>query len=288
LANCRLGPDFLGVGPEKTGTSWITDQLAAHPDVWTHPAGEVRYFSEDEVFRQGRWLSRFRAAGGWRTKHHRHYAMMVAKRIVMHPARLAGRDGQLRRDLTYLFGRHDDDWYLRQFPADAAKLRGEISPQYFFLPEDKVAAMARLLPGCRIMISLRDPVSWVWSFARMVMQNGGFGRYGSLEDFTAARFAGKSFAASLTAWRTHFGAENVKVLLYDDLCDQPWAYYTGICGFLGIAPDPARQALVSQRVNAGQDRPLDPQQVEVIRRLARPDMAALAKLGVAVPDYWLA
>ena len=27
------GPDFIGVGPEKTGTSWIHRQLSAHPDV---------------------------------------------------------------------------------------------------------------------------------------------------------------------------------------------------------------------------------------------------------------
>lgn len=121
----------------------------------------------------------------------------------------------------------------------------------------------------------------------MVMKNGGFGRFGTLENFAAARFEGKSFAGSLTRWRSHFGADQVQVLFYDDLCDDPWAYYTGICGFLGIAPDPARKALVSQRVNAGQDRPVDPDYAEVIRRVARPQMEALADLGLALPASWL-
>lgn len=177
---------------------------------------------------------------------------------------------------------------LDQFPADNRLLRGEISPQYFFLPEEKIAGIARLAPGCRIMISLRDPVSWVWSFARMVMQNDGFGRFGTLENFVAARFGRKSFAGALTNWRRHFGADRVKVLIYDDLCEQPWDYYTGICEFLEIMPDPSRKSVVSQRVNAGQDRKLDPEQAEIIRRAARADMQALAALGVAVPAYWMA
>jgi hypothetical protein len=287
LSKNRRGPDFLGVGPEKTGTSWITDQLSAHDDVWTHPAGEVRYFSEDEAFRQARLLGRFGAWAGWQARHYRHYALRVAKGLVTRPSRIAAGRGQLQRDLSYLFGRHHDDWYLDQFPADGARLRGEISPQYFFLPEAQVERIARLLPECRIIISLRDPVSWVWSFARMVMKLGAFGVYGTLENFVAARFEDKSFAASLATWRKHFGDDRVKVLIYDDLCNEPWSYYTEICAFLGIEPDPSRKAAVSQKVNAGKDQPLDPDHVALIRRAARADMAALAALGVAVPSYWL-
>lgn len=284
----RRGPDFLGVGPEKTGTTWINDQLAAHPQVWTHPAGEMCYFWEDWDSPGQTALRRFRDVGGWRHKHYRHYALRVAKRIVTRPSHLFGADGRLGRDLSYLFGRHDDEWYLGQFPAGQARLTGEISPQYFFLPDDQIAHIARLLPQCRIMVSLRDPVDWVWSFARMVMKNGEFGRYGTIENFVAHRFDANSFSGSIERWQKHFGTDRVKVLIYDTLRDDPWAYYTEICGFLGIEPDPARRALVSQRVNPGQSAPIEPEHAALIRRATHDDMVALQALGVAVPPDWFA
>jgi len=37
-------PSFIGVGPEKTGTTWIYSQLKDHLDVYLTPAKERRYF----------------------------------------------------------------------------------------------------------------------------------------------------------------------------------------------------------------------------------------------------
>ena len=43
-ADPEAGPDFIGVGPEKTGTTWIHSRLRRHPDVWVPPIKELRYF----------------------------------------------------------------------------------------------------------------------------------------------------------------------------------------------------------------------------------------------------
>ncbi len=39
-------PDFLCVGAQKGGTSWLYQQLASHPDFWMPPIKEVRYFDK--------------------------------------------------------------------------------------------------------------------------------------------------------------------------------------------------------------------------------------------------
>ena len=37
-------PDFLCVGSQKGGTSWLYGQLACHPDFWMPPVKELHYF----------------------------------------------------------------------------------------------------------------------------------------------------------------------------------------------------------------------------------------------------
>src|SRR5438132_13721254 len=39
-------PDFLCVGAQKAGTSWLYRQLERHPDFWMPPVKELHYFDE--------------------------------------------------------------------------------------------------------------------------------------------------------------------------------------------------------------------------------------------------
>jgi hypothetical protein len=286
LLSIPRGPDFLGVGPEKTGTSWMYEQLAAHPDVWMHPVGELRYFWEDAHHPREPFYRRFADDAQWHHSQYRTYARRVAKLALRSPGSLFQRGGQLRRDLSYLFAVHDDDWYVRQFPQDPQRIRGEVSPQYFFLPEVQIERISRLLPECRILISLREPVSWIWSFVRMLEKNGTFARFGSLEAFVLSRFDGRSFAGSVAAWQRHFG-ERASISFYDDLCRDPWGYYVAMCERLGIEPDPARQGLATQKINSGRERPIDPRHAAFIRRIVRPDLEKLEDMGIALPPGWL-
>jgi len=43
-STCDAQPDFLCVGAQKGGTSWLYQQLAAHPDFWMAPLKELHYF----------------------------------------------------------------------------------------------------------------------------------------------------------------------------------------------------------------------------------------------------
>jgi hypothetical protein len=41
-----LYPNFLGIGAQKAGTTWLHHNLQAHPDVWMPRVKEVHYFDE--------------------------------------------------------------------------------------------------------------------------------------------------------------------------------------------------------------------------------------------------
>jgi hypothetical protein len=43
----RRGPDFIGIGPGKAGTTWIWQQLRDHPQVFVPAEKELHYFDEE-------------------------------------------------------------------------------------------------------------------------------------------------------------------------------------------------------------------------------------------------
>jgi hypothetical protein len=44
------GPDFIGVGPGKTGTSWIHNHLRTHPNVIFRLSESFAIFGKTRIF----------------------------------------------------------------------------------------------------------------------------------------------------------------------------------------------------------------------------------------------
>ena len=112
--NGRL-PDFIAVGPARTGTTWLHGVLFQRVSL---PKGtkETRYF--DSFYDKG------------------------------------------------------IDWYRAYFsdcPADRPV--GEVAPTYFQKPEVR-ERIARDVPGCRIICTLRDPVARAYSLYRVFVREG--------------------------------------------------------------------------------------------------------------------
>ena len=52
-------PDFLGIGAQKAGTTWLSHNLQLHPEVWMPPVKELHYFDE-KIRRRTNLVSRLR------------------------------------------------------------------------------------------------------------------------------------------------------------------------------------------------------------------------------------
>lgn len=61
-------PNFLLIGAQKCGTTWLARMLAEHPDVFTSATKELHYFSHRETYARGpEWYrSQFAGASGQR------------------------------------------------------------------------------------------------------------------------------------------------------------------------------------------------------------------------------
>jgi hypothetical protein len=148
------------------------------------------------------------------------------------------------KETDYFGGNYDlgPQWYLAHFRhGPAGRPVGEICPTYFDSPlaRDRIA---RDIPRCRIVCTLRDPVERMHSHYRLLRHEGLAGRAVTFEQ-ALARHRGwngpgnllesSHYATHLRGWLLAFGAGNVLTLIHDDLEAEPQGYLDRVCAFIG-------------------------------------------------------
>jgi hypothetical protein len=225
------GPDFLGIGSPRCGTTTLYERLRTHPEVWLPPVKELHYWDVErgpDRPTHGRWgRVRFGISRARRSRTRHDLAFMV----------------------RFATGRRSDDWYERLFPADSSVCRGEITPSYCELDDDRVAAVHRRLPDVKLILMLRDPIERTWSGAakRLARQEG---RHLSeiseaeLRDYfdSAPVRRRADYVAILDRWRSVFDPAALHVGFLEQMNEEPDVFATGVAGHLGIDPEPLRRA----------------------------------------------
>ncbi len=287
---------FYGIGAAKSGTSWLHDYYAGHP--------ECHIRSLKELF----WFCRTPGADDAHARDFRRHLV----RAVSLPA---GPDSGARamdraRRARALFewfdyldrpGATDADYRayvtLRMDRRPGARMCADITPKYAFLDERGFERMARQAKVPRFVFLMRDPVDRLWSHCRMLSkvaekrQN----RLIPPETFARAFLRGDAkrsgeagaygdYAGTLSRLIRAVGRDAVHVGFHETLTEAP--QIRALNRFLGlshVAPDAAR------RVNAGREGALDPALRGALGSKLAPQYDYVAGLtGVTVPDRWRA
>ena len=251
-------PDFICIGAQKAGTSWLYEVLNEHPDIWLSPIKELHFF--DRVGRTSGFVQRnelivakrLRWAEGWRRKGLRGYYTLL-KQIVFgrynrHDRPEARHEKQAYT--TYLrtlasFGAPTEAWYSHVFswPVPEGTLKGEITPGYLELDEAKVSYARKLLGEKKILLIVRSPLDRELSQIRMYHQaaekTGTQPRtsqeWMAFYDAMVTRFARGSYSEGIPRWQRHFGADNIKIMPFGDIRDNPKSMIAAVETFLGIS-----------------------------------------------------
>jgi hypothetical protein len=153
------GPDFLGIGAQKAGTTWLHANLRNHPDLWLPPIKELHYFDEIHDVSVRAWS---------RPQRQRKSREILNWYIESVPAS----EWDLRFIATVseiAVGELDDEWYRKIFRLAAlTQICGEVCPDYLLLPDAGIAHLCRVAPDARVIVCLRDPIERNWSHARMM------------------------------------------------------------------------------------------------------------------------
>jgi hypothetical protein len=121
----------------------------------------------------------------------------------------------------------------------SGRINGDISPMHCLLTREDVATVRELLPDCKLVLVLRDPVSRAWSHLKHMQRH----REGSFADgesdfFKAAHcpyaIIHGDYLGTLNRWLSAFPRSSVLVRFFEDIRRRPADLLREILDHLGV------------------------------------------------------
>jgi len=244
LNNNLAGPDFICVGPHKTGTGWLYETLNYHKQIFPIDEKEIRYYTKlDNQYRYPRKFYRLglNRAIKWLVygRFHLFWTYIFYKNI----------KGDYYSWWKYLkFESHfhlrvkNLHWYKKLFLGPADLMKGDFSPSYATMVKPTIRHIKKDFPNVKIIYFLRDPVDRIWSYTKMelAMKNLDPSEKNIkwIMDKYSHTEAYKSYPnQSLNNWISIFGNAQVFVGFFEYLLEDPIGQFKLICQFLEISDD---------------------------------------------------
>ena len=226
-------PDFIGIGAQKAGTTWLARNLAPHPEIHM-PRKEVHYF--DRKIREKsnaitRFLGKTRNDEQWR-RHLRRVPSQLKKDPSFE---------QLRWNYRFFFRPYDDLWYSQVFEPKKGKISGEITPAYSAIDRERVAHVHGLMPDAKILFMMRNPIERVWSQTVMSFDKVSKGSVESAAEEEIFKKLGRdstwklsNYFRTFENWGAFYPDERFFVGFLEDTAYLPEELLEGVYGFLGV------------------------------------------------------
>jgi len=228
-------PDFLIIGPQRTGTTWIHENLRDHPDILWPREKEIFYFSRLKTPDHPKFVS---------------------------------------ADLDWYLGQFHDPLWLRVVKILLTlrstgsfyrpHVRGEATASYAAMDRDLIEEVVLLNPDIRAIMMIRNPIDRAWSHAKKDLVRNRGRRF---EDVPAAEFEEffrddyqlrcAQYVRNYESWSRCLAEGNLFVGKFDDVAARPVELLREICRFLGVRDE---RRFLGRAV----DRPVNPTAAEPI------------------------
>lgn len=290
-------PDFVVIGAQRSGSSWLFTMLRQHPQLWLPPIKELFFFCTLwEGVREKEKYER-------RRKRLNKQSLVILQELAgvrKKTARSLYPSFDLRFALRYLWADRTLKDYVALFaPAKARGLVcGEITPTYSVLGESSIRTIRSLNPDIKAILTLRDPVERTWSQA---MKNLCRAKGLKASDVPAEKYLEyfdeplvhglSDYRSMIKRWRAGLAPGNLLIRFYDEIESDPSAFLITILRFLSVdEKELSNFEGMKSLVNAAA-KPLGCKMPERIRRhLAEryePLMRELAWEFGSIPNAWL-
>jgi hypothetical protein len=281
-------PNFICIGAQKAGTTWLYNNLLQHPQVALLPLKELHYFDEIETglktdlvsrFTDKHWMNEW-----WRNKF-KHYLYKAWKEKNV---------ADLKWILKYFLHKRNFEWYSSLFPDVQDKITGDLTPAYTILSEPLVAKINQHLPDAKIILLLRNPAERDWSQYKMVLKRTG--RTDLLNDTENEHFRKiikekgdrSNYAAAIKNWSKHYSEKQFFIGFYDAILTHPQQLFDEICAFLGI--DSFDTGSTSAYFNKGIEKSAHPAVEKLLAEKYKEDLKELAGIfsnsSINYPEIW--
>jgi len=134
--NLGYFPDFLIVGPQRTGTTWLHSNLVGHPEIFLSKRKEIYFFNALNNPKHRKYVS---SELSWYLRHFKDTPITYLEKMI-----------------KCLFK------YGEKFNP---LVRGEATASYAVLREDVINEIILLNPNIKIIVMARNPIDRAWSHA---------------------------------------------------------------------------------------------------------------------------
>lgn len=272
---------FIGVGAQRSGTTWIGHFLRNLPDVSFSPIKEINFF--DSKFAEGR-------KDAIRLKFNTRLAVLglgnYTRRRPLSGAKLWYHYGGMRNLKDRSYRAYFDE--LARFGT-----AGEISPSYALLDADKISHMDDLLDQPNYFFIMRNPVDRLLSqFSFLSTRPGLATPDGSDQSDALLALCDNSqhtnYSKSINAYTSAVPDERFRVLFSEHLFtpDRVQSECDALCDYLGVARGKAE---MDKQVNRAPSVQIDTAlRSQLATKLAKSYTAAKAISGGNLPESWQA
>ncbi|MEO0790108.1 MAG: sulfotransferase [Bacteroidota bacterium] len=222
-------PDFLCIGAQRAGSTWLDTNLRKHPNLWLPPIKEIHYFNYKETNHLQNRLKKIMSSH-WRD-------------IIRQQLSLSVREKDFERVLwnfKYFSGGRTDEWYHSLFEPQPHQIAGEVTPDYSALSAETVEHIHSLMPNAKIILMLRDPIRRAWSYVFSHTLRGQ-----NLEEIPSEvliqhctkrySFLRGNYARTIEVWRSFYPRQQFFVGFFEEIKTDPEALLARICQFLNVS-----------------------------------------------------
>ena len=205
LRKVRKGPDFLIIGAQRAGTTWLHRVLRQHPSLWLAPVKELHYFDKLDIDphlprSEGKAAARLAPA-------------VVARSV---GGSFLARQAATMRGMRASFTR----------PRRKGLIAGEITPAYAILGEDVFRRIKSMNGEVKLIFIMRDPLDRSWSAVNNALRKGQFDGAFTVDKAVArARSSGtdarSTYTETIQTLEAVFPPSQLHYCFFDDLRDRP-------------------------------------------------------------------
>jgi Sulfotransferase family len=278
-------PDFIGIGAQKAGTTWLHRNLQAHPQIWMPKEKELHYFDE-KIKQRGALWSRMLGSRPidkrWRRQ--------IGVRFKRLPRKVSRQD--IAWDLRYFFKRPGDVWYASLFEQGKGRLTGETTPDYAILETDTIAHVHELMPHARIIFMMRSPIERPWSAMDMRLRLRGQ----SVDELKDRKFYRRfdnegsrmrtDYLHTLENWGAFYPEEQIFVGFLEDIHFFPGELLKSLYRFLGVDPS-VKYGNITRKIHPGLQDTIPTRFAVHLARVYQEEIARLSERFGGYASFWL-
>lgn len=255
---------FVGIGAQRSGTTWLARMFERHPDIGMSPIKETHYWTSKHVEHQRnavRGLQAMKIRMPQLLRHCRKHPRAAPHWIAAYLGMMLHRDASYRSFI--------------ELGRDGCAVAGEITPAYATLPKAGFAALDARLEQPLYIFILRNPANrFISQIAHTADKDASVLKKTASDLLAQPYFAQRSsYQDTYLTCQSVVEPERLYTLFFEDLFDPQTTQSTfdQVCAFLGVTSIPVDTD-------------------EVINTRPKPDHVATRKDIVAAlqNDYWFA